>query len=219
MTVTTEFDLHVHSRYSFDSPSKPEDAVKRAARLRLRGLSVNDHNSLRGGLAAARFAKKSKLELVVVPGEEVKTSAGDVLGLFLNEEILTRDAFEAIDLIKQQGGLAVFPHPYRSHDPLLIGKIARRVDVIETANSRSYFGGNGRARELARGLRKPECGGSDAHLLCEIGLARTLFSKEIGDVEELRKALKGGLAEARVLGVNPFARLATRLYSKFKKLL
>ncbi len=216
----SEFDLHVHSFYSFDSPTRPEDAVKQAARLGLRGLSVNDHDSLRGGLEAARFAKKNKLELVVAPGEEVKTTAGDVLGLFLNEEIRkirARDAFEAIDLIHAQGGLAVLPHPYRAHNPALIEETARRVDVIETANSRTYFNGNARARALARRLRKPECGGSDAHLLSEIGLARTVFRENIEGEEELRKALKKGLSEARVFGVNPLARLATRLYAKLKK--
>ncbi len=216
----SEFDLHVHSFYSFDSPTRPEDAVKQAARLGLRGLSVNDHDSLRGGLEAERFAKKNKLELVVVSGEEVKTTAGDVLGLFLNEEIRethARDAFEAIDLIHAQGGLAVLPHPYRAHNPALIKEIARRVDVIETANSRTYFNGNARARALTQKLRKPECGGSDAHLLCEIGLARTVFSENVEGGEELRRALKKGLGEARVFGVNRLARLATGLYAKLKK--
>jgi len=185
----------------------------------LRGLSVNDHNSLKGGLETASFAKKNHLNLVIAPSEEVNTNAGDIIGLFLNEEVRERNVFEAIDLIKQQDGLVVLPHPFRQHDSRTIKEIAKRVDVIETINARTYFKKNAQAADLASKLRKPTSGGSDAHFVTEIGLARTVFKREIENEEELRKALKKGLGKPKLLGVNPLARLATQATKIFKHFL
>ena len=63
-------ELHVHSDFSFlDGASDPESLIEEAARLRLAGLALTDHD---GFYAAARFAEAAKAyDLPTVYGAEL----------------------------------------------------------------------------------------------------------------------------------------------------
>ena len=81
--LTLKLDLHIHSKYSFDSLLTVEKIIKTAEKKKMDGIAICDHDSLKGGL----MAKKVKTDLIVIPGEEIKTDFGEIIGYFLNEEI------------------------------------------------------------------------------------------------------------------------------------
>jgi len=161
------FDLHIHSKYSFDSILEPKKIIKIAKERDLCGVAITDHNTIKGGLEAKKINKDK--DFLVIVGSEISTEIGDISGLFLNEEIKSRDSMEVIEEIKEQGGLVVLPHPYKGHK--LSEKIAKKVDVIEVFNARTNEDNNKRAAELAKKYNKSVVAGSDAHFASEIGLA------------------------------------------------
>jgi predicted metal-dependent phosphoesterase TrpH len=121
---------------------------------------------------------------------EVRTDCGDVIGLFLLDEIRSRNFAGAVEEIRGQGGIVVLPHPYRrASDPAdLVGA----VDLIEVINARSRDEENQRASILARSAGKPSVAGSDAHATHEIGTAGTALMTEGTELEDLRRALLAG---------------------------
>ncbi|MGD9962741.1 MAG: PHP domain-containing protein [Thermoplasmata archaeon] len=189
-------DLHTHTKHSGlskvlfleipDSVSEPRDVVRAAEARRLDVLCVTDHNSIRGGLEARKHAKS--VEIVV--GEEVQTADGEVLGLFLNENVPSGlTAQETIDVIHGMGGVAVAPHPFSAHCSAL-GDMALDLDLdgIEVFNA---FHRDKYSNELAiskcGGSGKALTGGSDAHAPMMVGDGYTTF--EGRTAEELRKAI------------------------------
>jgi predicted metal-dependent phosphoesterase TrpH len=183
------FDFHSHTYYSFDSLTSPKSIVKAAVRLGIKALGVTDHNSILGGLKTREAC--SGVPLVIVVGCEVNTDMGDVIGLFLNEEIRSRFFDDVVDQIKAQDGIVYLPHPYAHHTKL--DRIPlERVEVIEVHNGRMSASANQRAAELARNLHKLSLGGSDCHILSELGSVVNQSDMPIQDEEDARRALLRG---------------------------
>jgi predicted metal-dependent phosphoesterase TrpH len=109
----------------------------------------------------------------VIRAGEYKTEKGDLIGLFLAEEIRSRNSNEVVHEIRAQGGLVVLPHPYKGHR--LDDALLEQVDLVETFNGRCSSEQNESSRALARRLNKPEIAGSDAHCAAEICAAFTEF--------------------------------------------
>ena len=167
-------DLHVHSRHSKDCSSPVEAILATALEVGLGAVAIADHNTIAGGLEGKALAGN---DLVVIVAEEVMTQQGEVIGLFLEEEIPAGKSFsETLSLIKEQGGLVYVPHPfdrlrttpsYRS----LVDNL-HRIDVIETYNARNalaYFNLN--AERFAAKYNVVAGAGSDAHVLAGLGTA------------------------------------------------
>ena len=115
-------------------------------------------------------------ELVVIPGEEIKTAGqGEVIGLFLSEEIPRGLSFsDTIAAIRGQGGLVYLPHPFdRLHsipDPATLQRHLGDIDVFEVYNARLLFDGyNDEALRFARKYNLTMGAGSDAHVLQGVG--------------------------------------------------
>ena len=166
------YDLHMHSHHSVDCMMKPRDLVRSALARGLRGIAVTDHDTIRGGVETAAIAPPG---LLVIVGAEIHTSAGDIVGLFLEREIESRDAVAVVAEIHAQGGIAFLPHPLRGHrgltDPVL-----DVVDGYETLNSRAGFFDLATAPgpvDWARLSGRARLGSSDAHLRREVGRAWT----------------------------------------------
>ena len=187
-------DLHIHSKYSIDSVSGPERILRAAKRKGLRGIAVTDHGTVRGGLEAARLNKDP--DFAVVVGTEIATDAGDVIGLFVSEDVRARACLEVVDEIHGQGGVAVLPHPFKGHT--LTDDLVRRVDAVEVFNARTGPELNAKATELAQRFNKPGLAGSDAHFCAEIGNATVDVMP--GDV---RKGLLEGARLARLRYAGP----------------
>jgi predicted metal-dependent phosphoesterase TrpH len=158
-------DFHIHSRYSYDSILSVESLLSRAKRVGLERIAVTDHNSIQGGIKAKEASRGSGLEVIV--GSEVKTDCGDIIGLYLHDEIREVRCDRVIEEIRSQGGLVVLPHPYRGH--YSVYELAKKVDFIEIWNSKCSVEANVLAQELASSVNKKVICGSDAHSLSEIG--------------------------------------------------
>ncbi|MDQ7781101.1 MAG: PHP domain-containing protein, partial [Planctomycetota bacterium] len=95
-----EFDLHIHSRYSFDCGLKPEKIVRIAKKRGLRGIAIVDHDTCEGGIEGQKYADP---DFIVIPGIEIRTTEGDIIGLFITdpERPETDDAVKVINWIKE----------------------------------------------------------------------------------------------------------------------
>ena len=190
-----KLDLHIHSKYSFDSLLEPKRIVKIALSKGINAIAVTDHNTIKGALKTRFYQNKC---LIVIMGSEIKTNIGDIIGLFLTEEIISRDFFDVVDEIKDQDGIVVLPHPYRKREAIS-REISNNVELIEILNARSSKKQNTEAKELAKRSGKIGIAGSDAHLSFEIGRVQTIASESIENEEDLRKALLH--SELEVFGV------------------
>jgi len=176
-----KFDLHIHSKYSYDSFLSPVRIIKVAKRKGLHGVAITDHNTIKGGIEALKINEDEDFQVIV--GAEIRTEYGDIIGLFLEDEITTNKFEEVIEEIKSQGGLSVLAHPYRQYK--FPEEIIDKVDLVEVFNARSRKADNERAYELAKKFKKPQTAGSDAHLVFEIGRGITIVNSEVR--EELRE--------------------------------
>ena len=166
-------DLHTHTVYSSDSELALEDAVRGWQRAGIDCVAVTDHNTIAGGLALREWAP-----LRVIVGSEVRTSEGEIIGLFLHEEIargLTPE--ETIRHIRDQNGLVMIPHPFdrfrqsRLTEEALM-RILPQVDIMEVFNARTAFErDNRRADLLASEHGLIPVAGSDSHTAQELGHA------------------------------------------------
>jgi len=167
-------DLHMHTDWSHDCSIAAEDLLDHAEGIGLGGIAVTDHNAFGGALEAVELARRR--DLVVIPGEEVKTdSQGEVIGLFLEEEIPRGMSFaDTIAAIREQEGLVYLPHPFdRMHaipDPATLHRHLAEIDVFEVFNARLLRDSfNDEALRFARKYRLLQGAGSDAHVLQGVG--------------------------------------------------
>ena len=164
-------DLHTHTAYSSDSELALERAVAGWQRAGIDCVAVTDHNTIAGGLALREWAP-----LRVIVGSEVRTCEGEIIGLFLEEEIargLTPE--ETIRQIRDQAGVVMIPHPFdrfrrsRLSEAALM-RILPQVDIIEVFNARTAFArDNRRAEALAAEHGLIPVAGSDSHTAHELG--------------------------------------------------
>lgn len=196
--MRADFDLHVHSMHSFDGIMGPEQIVRLARRCGLAGVAVTDHNTIAGGIRATQANRSANL--LVIVGSEISTEIGDILGLFLSDEIKSRNSIAVVAEIHAQGGLAVLPHPYHHHR-VLSSDLLKRLDGVEIYNGRVSDDFSQQAkRELVHPYNLIALGNSDAHLWWEIGRARTQMEIEQLDAQSFRDALTEGNCNAtRVL--------------------
>lgn len=169
------YDLHTHSHRSYDSPSRPAAIIRRAIRRGLAGIAITDHGTIAGGLACRALAPP---DLLVIVGAEIYTEVGDIVGLFLEREITSRDPIRVIADIHDQGGIAFLPHPLRGHPPVIDESILAAVDAYEAFNARAGRFEPTTARDWVALGGKAALGCSDAHFPGEIGNGVTLMPGE-----------------------------------------
>jgi predicted metal-dependent phosphoesterase TrpH len=167
-------DLHMHTSWSPDCRTDVADLVDHAEAEGLGAIAVTDHNAFGGAIEARELARDR--ELVVIPGEEIKTDGqGEVIGLFLEEEIPRGLSFaDTLAAIKEQGGVVYVPHPFdRLHsipEPATLKRHLRDVDVLEVYNARLLFEAyNDEALRFAAKYNLLMGAGSDAHVLQGVG--------------------------------------------------
>lgn len=167
-------DLHMHTSYSSDCKTTPAELLAACEESGLKTIAITDHNTIEGALEVAKLAPRG---IQVIIGEEIKTTRGEIIGLFLSEEIpkgLSLD--ETIARIKGQKGLVYVPHPF---DPLhktptyeTLARNAADIDIVEVYNPRITFTSfNQRAQRLALKYDIPGAAGSDCHVVEGIGTA------------------------------------------------
>jgi predicted metal-dependent phosphoesterase TrpH len=169
-------DLHMHSRHSWDCTTPIDELLDAALAAGLGALAVTDHNTIAGGAEARARAAERGLPLQVIVGSEIKTAAdGELIGLFLQEEVPPGLPFaETLGRIRAQDGVVYVPHPFdhfhTTPERSLLVEHVGEIDILETANARLWLERDNRSAERfasEHGLRRGA--GSDAHVPAGIG--------------------------------------------------
>jgi predicted metal-dependent phosphoesterase TrpH len=183
-------DLHMHTAWSHDCSIEVDELLDHAEAEGLGAIAITDHNVFGGAQEAV--ARVRGRDLIVIPGEEVKTDdQGEVIGLFLEEEIPRGMTFaDTIAAIREQGGLVYLPHPFdRMHsipDPATVHRHLAEIDVLEVYNARLLRDSfNDEALRFARKYRLLQGAGSDAHVLQGVGTGAVQMRRFDGPEEFL----------------------------------
>lgn len=198
-TRTAFADFHIHTRFSRDSRLSETDFIARAVERGLTHVAITNHNNVEGAIAVRDKVAELGLEdrLTVILGEEVSTTDGEVVGLFLEKTIPRGlSANETADEIHRQGGLVSIPHPFdpfrSSHireAPLRNLAEAGKVDAVEVFNCRvTLQRHNLAAAEFAARYAIPGIAASDSHSGMEVAMAFNAMPA-FSTADELRAAL------------------------------
>lgn len=192
-------EFHCHTEYSHDSRVGIDELIRTARRKHIDRVVVTDHNRIDG----ARAAEEKAPDLIII-GEEVMTTEGELLAVYVKEAIprgLT--PIMAIEMLRGQGAFISVSHPFDSMrsgaweiDELR--KIAPLVDAIEVFNSRCWSMEQNRlAAEFALTNSLAGTVGSDAHSSYELGRS-TLILPAFNGANELKIALRSARHDVRM---------------------
>jgi predicted metal-dependent phosphoesterase TrpH len=167
-------DLHSHTMWSGDSTTTPDELEQAVVESGLDVLCITDHNAIRGAEELA-----GRLPCRVIVGEELRTHAGEIIGLFLTERVpFGISARQAADAIHAQGGVVYVPHPF---DPMRRNLAEKTlveltsdgvIDAIEVINAKTSLATlNDRAAAFALEHGLLAGAGSDAHVPDALGAA------------------------------------------------
>lgn len=221
-------DLHNHTAFSTDGLLSPRELLVEASTRGISCIAVTDHDTVEGARQAVALAEADPMLPRVIPGVELSTQSGEIIGLYVHEDIPPRlPVGDALARIRKQGGLVYLPHPFDwprrgAVDARERERIAEQCDIIEVVNGRSLGPWCARrAQGLARRLGKPGGAGSDAHRVAEVGMAYVLV-----DAMPTRESLATLLTSGTVVsgldlreytlnvgfqGLSPFTRARRRL--------
>ena len=170
--------MHVHSSYSPDSTMKLRKIAKMAIKVKIDGIAITDHNTMKG-IKKARDIFKEK-SLILIPGVELRNNRTDYLIYFLEDEkiLKIKDIFEIIDYVHESGGIIGIAHPFRKGYVLPDRKIMEKLDTVEIFNAKNHPKYDELAKQLKNEFLKTPTGGSDAHIYPYIGLGYTIFDND-----------------------------------------
>ncbi|MCD6479061.1 MAG: PHP domain-containing protein [Candidatus Diapherotrites archaeon] len=214
-------DMHVHTVYSGHGSLRVNEIFKI---YKTKGIvpAITEHNTAKPWKEAEHFSKKYSLPFI--KGEEIKVYhnaklVGELLGLFMNEEIAPGSIFEVIDRLHEQQAMISVAHPFDVlRKPFFKGftmleQIRKKVDAIEVFNSRCYFSAaNKKAKEFADRNNMPFTAGTDAHFANELGNAFMII-----DASSLEEARKKILAKKCSYWGKPSSKIV-HLYTQLAKL-
>jgi len=194
-------DTHLHTEYSGvgalgvlhfpESVSRPRSLVDRARKNGFDVICVTDHNETAGAFIAEEYAKQFD-DVEVIIGEEVMTSDGEIIGLFLTEKIQPYLSIEeTVDIIREQGGLTIAPHPFSFHVPGLKERIfdidLDGFEVLNGGHPDKYSNAFAQAVMKRYPGRWAPIAASDSHSKYTFGYTWTEFEGRTAD--DLRKAI------------------------------
>jgi len=218
-------DLHIHTNYSYDGINSPQEIVTAAIFQGIDCICITDHQETRGAIETLRFAFSKPI--LVIPGIEIRSREGDILGLNVKEKIPKGlSAKETIREINRCGGMAVvahpfgWPHHFRGDLKKLFKENSDFSLAIEVFNATIPDFFNKKAIRLAKELDLPFTVGSDAHGVDFVGKA---FLEIPGDnlspeevLEEIRKK-NGKLRKEEVSFLEKIKWEAKRNVQKLKR--
>jgi predicted metal-dependent phosphoesterase TrpH len=193
-----KIELHCHSHYSrgkkipWEAFMSPRDIIKAAKDKGIFGVAITDHNSSESWKHAKRAARDQGT--LFIPGIEISTLKGHVIGLGLNEHVSKGLSIEeTVEKIHEQGGIAVAPHPFDIKGEGIKNDM-EKVDVVEVFSSMNMDRLSNRlALNKAGEFGKRMVVGSDAHTEEMLGLA--VNEADAYDLDDVMKAIRSGNIE------------------------
>ena len=190
-------ETHVHTHYSrrdsvpAEGLSSPAEMIDAAIRLGISAIAITDHDVILRHKTAWKAAAKK--DIIVIPGEEVSSSDGHIVALGISEHIKPgKSAEETVDIIREQAGVAIAPHPFDIGRHGIKTK-ARLCDAVEVFNALNLDRlANHRSYKWVTERNLTPVAGSDAHWTEMLGLGTLVFSKRLGTVDEILKAIRKG---------------------------
>ncbi len=202
-------DLHIHTSFS-DGAHSPKKIVETALEKGIDCICITDHQETKGAIEALRFGFDQNI--LIIPGIEITTKAGDVLGINIRKVIPNNLSLrETAREIRKQGGMAVIAHPFDW--PLMKFKGKKedflQIEAMEVFNARVPKILNKRAFNFSQKHNLALTAGSDAHRARFVGRAyvetqkKILSAKDlIREIMERRVKIKGKNLKPREMILN-----------------
>lgn len=211
-----KIDLHVHSKFSGDNDADPEETVLRALSAGLDGIAFTEHYSYGASEYAETLKEKFKERIRIFRGVELSSAEGHCLVFGVDTDALSVGGASVdglVEIVNSSGGVVIPSHPYRRGTGL--GDMiqwSRGLCAVEGYNGCNMPAYNEKAIEVAKALKLPYTGGSDAHSPGEAGLCFTEFDDEVTDenfIELLKRGNYRGVdrRSQRASGSNVWSRL------------
>lgn len=167
---------HIHTKYSHDSLLPFFLLYNKCIECGIKYIAITEHNNIQGAKAFQAYCKKRGSRLKVILGEEILTTEGEIIGLYIHECIpAMRTPAETVKLIKEQGGLVYIPHPYdeKRYKTVLkeryISELKDQIDCIECHNGRNLSERYDTEQcRIAEKYDIPKVIGADAHTYFEV---------------------------------------------------
>ncbi len=216
-------ELHCHSTLS-DGYGSIEQCIHVAQRKKLDVLAITDHDNASGVLEFWNYQPDS---LVVIPGEEISTDKGHVIGLFIQRTIQPGPFSQVMEQLYEQNAFPVLAHPY--HIPIfnmIRNKSIRSWDEndllsikgFEIYNAHNRPQANALAVRWAKKKLKTFTSGSDAHFLFEIGNAITIIESDKKSLSAIQDALENRQTKPMIpTSHNYYIYLIIGMMNKLKK--
>jgi predicted metal-dependent phosphoesterase TrpH len=204
------FDLHLHSYFSADAASAPEELIAAAKARGLSGIAITDHDTCE----AHEYLIEKGLErpdgqpvdgFLVIPGMEVSTADGHLLCVGTTLPVMRGEsAVKVVKAIEDRGGVAIPAHPYDRWRAGIRQEILDVLDLkaIEVFNAAAKRECNEQAHAYATRRGLSMTASSDAHHASAVAASSTTFELDSLSVPDLLAALrKGGTPEGRYLSM------------------
>ncbi len=191
-------DLHTHTMWSGDSTTTPDEFAAAVDASGLEVVCITDHNAVDGAIEL-----RDRLPCRVIVGEELRTAAGEIIGLFLTHRVpMGISHLDAAKAIREQGGVVYIPHPFdpmrRNLSEAALYELAEAdlIDAVEVFNAKTSLPSlNRRAVEFAAEFGIVGGAGSDGHVPDALGAAYV----EMADFDSPAEFL-ASLATGEVIG-------------------
>ncbi len=196
-------ELHAHTIYSKDSLVRLESIQQICRDKGIERLAITDHNRARAALDLAH-----SFPMLIIPGEEIMTTRGELLAWYIREEIPAGlSPFETIHRLRDQGAVIGIAHPFDRYrhgawELKDLDSIIDHVDAIEVLNARCLNADdNAKAKAYAEKHGKLMVAGSDAHTPREYGRGLNLLPPFSNNADGFRQALASATFEFRKSGL------------------
>jgi predicted metal-dependent phosphoesterase TrpH len=189
--TTLYADFHIHTVYSSDSLIQPKTLVDMLlAHNYVKVAAITDHDSIRACKAATALAEAYP-DILIIPGVEISTTAGDML-ILGTEELPPKpwSPQDVADYAKSIDAVSIAAHPYRLYG---MGDTTKtlKIDAIEVLNGNSSSTANQQAKQLAKELSLPGTAGSDAHQTSELFSVCNQIQADL-NIDSILHAIKKG---------------------------
>lgn len=208
-------DLHAHSVKSDDGRAKVRNYCQwiRSRNIGIDGFVLTEHRQFDFESDYSGLAEQ--FGLVILKGSEVETEYGHVLVFGVTEALIREFDFasielaleDVIDACDRHHAVAVPCHPGRKRVGMSAHVDAlgppRGVRIVEVRNGGSRGDEDDIAFRMAARFDYLGIGGSDAHIVSQIGRCATRFPNPVTSETELVEALRAGEFEAMSVGAWP----------------